>query len=373
LVPGSSAERQSWLRLKRISNRSGHTIEIDYDHQGDIEWVRDSGGRQVGFEHDAKGRMTVVKLPHPSEHGWLPHTRYSYDANGDLVQVTDPLGHSWKLQYKNHLLAQETNRNGLSFYFAYDGFTQDAFCVRTWGDGGIYDHTIDYDKKGKVTCVTNSLGHTTVYKMNAVGCVVSVADPLGHVTTYDYDERTLQKVKETNPTGGTTAWEYDHRGNTTKVTGPDGAVVEFKLNNLGQPVLAVDSMKGEWQWEYDERGNMVGRTDPLGRRVQFHWQSLGGAPAHGKRISAVVDPVGQKTTLAYDSLGNVFSMKTPDGAESRWHYDSLGRCTAAIDAKGAVQRREHDGLGPGNRSLAPPPRTSSSAAPPPRHLLLRAR
>lgn len=75
-----------------------------------------------------------------------PHALH-YDASGDLVQVTDPLGHAWRFEYKNHLLVRETDRNGLSFYFAYDGFGQDAYCVRTWGDGGIYDHITDYDKR----------------------------------------------------------------------------------------------------------------------------------------------------------------------------------------------------------------------------------
>jgi len=59
--------------------------------------------------------------------------------------------------------------------------------VRTWGDGGLYDHVIDYDKKGKVTTVTNSLGHTTVYRMNAIGLVIKVVDPLGAATSYEYE------------------------------------------------------------------------------------------------------------------------------------------------------------------------------------------
>ena len=65
-------------------------------------------------------------------------------------------------------MMRETNRNGLSFYFAYDGFGEDAYCVRTWGDGGIYDHLIDYDK-GVQTVVTNSLGFTTIYMLNPLG------------------------------------------------------------------------------------------------------------------------------------------------------------------------------------------------------------
>ncbi|HVY37530.1 MAG TPA: DUF6531 domain-containing protein [Polyangia bacterium] len=358
-VPGATGVRQWWSRLTRQTARTGGTIELEYDRAANLAWVKDSAGRQIAFDHDRAGRLIAVKLPHPAQHGWEVHTRYAYDDGGDLTRATDPLGNSWTFAYKQHLLVRETNRNGLSFYFAYDGHGEDAYCIRTWGDGGIYDHVLDYDKAGKVTCVTNSLGHTTTYKMNVVGCVTEVMDPLGGATKYEYDERTLRKIKETNPVGGETSWTYDARGNCTKVVGPDKAQVRVEFNDRDQPVLARDPLGGEWQWGYDEQGRLVGRVDPLARRVQFHWRSGGDSglssdarsaksrdPRWGvKRMVGMTDPAGQQTLLDYDAAGNISSLRTPDGAISRWQYDNLGRCTAAIDAKGSVQSREYDALG----------------------------
>ena len=231
--------------------------------------MRDAAGRQIAFEHDGAGRLIAVKLPHPTDAGWQVHTRYAYDDRGDLVQVTDPLGGAWRFAYKQHLLVQETDRNGLSFYFAYDGFGEDAYCVRTWGDGGIYDHVIDYDKVGKVTCVTDSLGRTTTYRMNPVGCVVKVIDALGGATSYEYDERTLRKIKETSPTGVETQWRYDDHGNIVQVIDPGGAEIALAFDERNQPVRAVDAVKGEWTWGYDDRGRLIGRTDPLAGGFNF--------------------------------------------------------------------------------------------------------
>ena len=356
-VPGAAGIRQWWSRLVRQTARSGARTVLEYDRAGNLAWLTDSGGRQIAFEHDRTGRLTSVKLPHPSQTGWEVHTRYTYDDAGDLVRVTDPLGNARRFAYKQHLLVQETNRNGLSFYFAYDGHGEDAYCVRTWGDGGIYDHVIDYDKVGKITCVTNSLGHTTMYKMNVVGCVTEVMDPLGGTTKFEYDERPLRKVKETNPVGGETTWHYDARGNCTKVIGPNKAEVSVEFSARNQPVIARDPMKGEWQWGYDEDGRMVGRVDPLGRRVQFRWSADGEgvrdfgassareASAGVKRLTGLIDPAGQVTTLAYDRQGNLSSLRSPDGVESRWEHDNLGRCTQMVDAKGNVRRYERDPLG----------------------------
>jgi RHS repeat-associated protein len=350
-IPGSAGNRQQWLRLKRIRNRPGHTIEIDYDDRGNIEWVTDCGGRQVCFEHDQQGRLTLVKLPHPTERGWLAHTRYSYDGHGDLVQVTDALAHSWHFKYSNHLLVQETNRNGLSFYFAYDGHSQDAYCVRTWGDGGLYDHVIDYDKKGKNTFVTNSLGETTVYHMNAVGLVTEVADAAGAKTFYEYDEGSLRKTKETDPLGRETRWFYDARGNCTKVVQPDGAEVTFIYDVSNSLLEAVDPLAGKWRWEYDGTGQTVKRLDPLGRQSLFVWTAQTEAKPPGqiapgkrsvRRLTEVVDAAGNRTTLGYDAQGNIDSVRLPTGKESLWRFDLRGRCLEAVDPLGNRERREFD-------------------------------
>jgi RHS repeat-associated protein len=338
-VEGARGQRRAWSRLVSTTARDGASVALEYDRRGDLAWVRDAAGRQIAFEHDGAGRLIAVKLPHPIDAGWQVHTRYAYDDRGDLVQVTDPLGGTWRFAYKQHLLVQETDRNGLSFYFAYDGFGEDAYCVRTWGDGGIYDHVIDYDKVGKVTCVTDSLGRTTTYRMNPIGCVVKVIDALGGATSYEYDERTLRKIKETSPTGVETQWRYDDRGNIVQVIDPGGAEIALAFDERNQPVRAVDAVKGEWTWGYDDRGRLIGRTDPLGRRFQFRWD---GNP---RQLVAITDPGGHETAIGYDAQGNLTSLTAPDGAVSRWQYDNLGRCTAAIDANGSTERRDHDALG----------------------------
>ncbi|CAG0992165.1 hypothetical protein ARNL5_03324, partial [Anaerolineae bacterium] len=123
-----------------------HRIELDYDERGCLRTARDSAGRRIRFEHDPHGRLLRVLLPVARGEGHYEHSRYRYDEHGDLVEVTDAVGKSWTFEYATHLLTRETDRTGLSFYFGYDGIGQEAWCVRTWGDGGIYDHVLAYDK-----------------------------------------------------------------------------------------------------------------------------------------------------------------------------------------------------------------------------------
>ena len=229
--------------------------------------------------------------------------------------MTDPLGHAWSFAYTQHLMTQETDRNGLSFYFAYDGFGEDAFCVRTWGDGGIYDHVLDYDKVGKVTAVTNSVGETTTYLMNAVGCVVKVVDPLGAAQVFEYDEQTLRKTKEIDPVGGETTWAYDARGNCTQVVTPTGAKTITRYNDLDLPAEATDEGGGSWQWTYDRVGHLVFQVDPTGRTKRCVWRD--------NLLASVAEAGAEPTHLEYDEAKNAVGLRRADYAAS-FVYANLG-------------------------------------------------
>ncbi|HEX3697818.1 MAG TPA: glycohydrolase toxin TNT-related protein [Polyangia bacterium] len=357
-IPG----RKDFMRLARIRDRAGNAIALRYDGAGNLDTIIDSGGREIRMENDRAGRLHRVMVSHPTANGWVEHARYVYSASGDLAEVFDPLGHAHRMEYADHLLVRETNRNGLSFFFQYEGSGPEARCVKTWGDGDIYTRELLYDRLNHVTISKDSYGHETTYQMNADNAVVSVRDALGGVITYAFDDA-YHKVSEVDPVGGETKWEYDERGNCIKVTGPDGAAAVIEFNDRNQAVHAIDPVKGEWHWGYDQRGLLIARVDPLDRRVRFIWKTddeMDGARPRVRgstlaaarrpesappfRLAAVIDPAGQTTALGYDRQGNVTSLRSPNAAESRWKYDGLGLCVAASDPKGNTQQRQHDPL-----------------------------
>ena len=148
------------LRLARIVNRLGQQQLFGYDPEGQLETVTDPAGRRLRFSYDRSRRLTQVDIT-GTDGGTQVVGAYRYDDHGDLIQALDPLGHAYRYEYVEHLLVKETNKNGLSFYFQYDGVDSTAKCVRTWGDGGIYDHVITYDPAAQRTLVENSLGFVT--------------------------------------------------------------------------------------------------------------------------------------------------------------------------------------------------------------------
>jgi len=358
-VAAASAGTTRWdvARLTLLRDRAGNRVSFGYDSAGLLDTIIDSGGREIRLENDRAGRLARILTPHPISNGFVEHVRYTYSPAGDLAEVYDALGNPFRMAYEGHLLVRETNRNGLSFYFVYEGGGPDAKCVKTWGDGGIYARKLTYDTVNHVTISEDSYGHKTIYKMNGDNAVVSVTDALGGETKYAYDSA-YHKVSQTDALKAETKWKYDARGNCTKVTWPDGAEMSVEFNDRNQPVFAVDAMKGQWQWGYDWRGLLLVRVDPLERSVRFVWEpdvnaaitaSPSGrqadAPLPPQRLVSVIDPSGQRSELTYDPSGSLIALRSPNGNENRWKYDHLGACVLAIDSKGNQQVRERDARG----------------------------
>src|SRR6185437_7876652 len=134
--------------LVKITDRCENVVELSY-RDGRLVQVIDSAGRRLEFETTGR-RLTAVSLC-PAEGDRIELVRYAYDCDGRLAAAVDPAGHASRYAYKGGVLVKETNRNGLSFHFAYNWYHPEGWCVRTWGDSGIYDRRIIYDPVRHVT------------------------------------------------------------------------------------------------------------------------------------------------------------------------------------------------------------------------------
>jgi RHS repeat-associated protein len=320
--------------LSSIQDRNGFAIQFEHDQRGRLARIIDSGARPWNVRHDSFGRIVELEGTHPTDPiQRVVYARYAYDGHGNLSELRDALGNAQRFVYQRHLLAQELNKNGLSFYFQYDGRDETARCIRTWGDGGIYDHKLTYD--GGRTVVENSLGHKTTYVHDGA-MVRQVIDALGNVTKTTHDSG-YRVVAEENALGQVTRHTYDERGNLTSTIEPSGAQVTIEYGPHDLPLKATDPVGGVWQWTRDERGRLLERRDPLGRTTRYQYA--------GPHLVGVTNPASTYTALAYDSAGNLEALGTPDGYTTRFHRDAHGRLVAVTDPKGNVQQRELDLLG----------------------------
>ncbi len=77
----------------------------------------------------------------------------------NLVAVYDAKDVPYRFAYSDRRLIQHTDRNGLSFYYEYDGPSSVGRCTHTWGDAGLYDYYFAFDGVQRCTTFVDSLGH----------------------------------------------------------------------------------------------------------------------------------------------------------------------------------------------------------------------
>jgi RHS repeat-associated protein len=329
-------ERRGTSRLVTLRDREGHEVSFRYDDHARLIEIEDSAGRTVGLENDAAGRLRRIWLPASDGQGMRQHAEFRYDDAGNLVEAKDAAGKPTRFEYDRHLLVRETNRNGLSFYFQYDGYGRYARCTRTWGDGGIYDHVIGYDREGRKTIVTNSLGEATAYAMNPLGLVTKIVRPDGTELGFEYDV-TTRLLAETDELGQTTRYAYDERGNRTQIVGPDEATTQIVYDAHDQPTEVTDALGAKWAWRYDSRGRVIARTNPLGQTTTYDYDD--------GQLRSITDAVGSRTQLAWSRAHELTAVTTADGAVTKLSHDALGRLVRREDAAGNVQRRHYDAMG----------------------------
>lgn len=346
-------------RIVAMRDRTRHHRNVfSYDIRGCLEWVRDPLGRYIRLEHDAVGRLTALILQSPQGDSWTVHRKYRYDEAGDLVEIEDATGACWRFEYFTHLLTRETDRTGFSWYFTWDGLGADAWCTRTWGDGGVFDHEIVYDKKRHMTFVKDSLGNTTEYRMNAAGLVTTIRDPLGGTAQFEYDPVTMRRTRKVDAAGRVTSMEYDGRGNMLKLIRADGSECSFSYDEMDNLVQAKNPIGGVWQWHYDAVGQQTSTSNPLGQVTTFGWAN--GLPAwvrspdgrvvefkhdsHGL-LRVVKDGSGFEKHLSWDQQGRRILIHEVGGAKLSLRYDQEGRLIELSRPTGECQRRFYDAEG----------------------------
>ncbi len=320
-VPGAPARGEPGshtFHLLRITDRCDNAIQL-YHERGLLRQIIDSAGRRLEVEHTPEGRLSRISCAD------VTLVRYAHDGPF-LVGATDALGHTQRYVYRGGVLVRETNKNGLSFHFEYDWEHPEGWCVRTWGDGGIYDRRITYDKARHTTIVDDGRGGRTHYFGNAAGLVEREIDPTGVEKRYEWDQL-CHKVAEIDGLGHRTEWAYDERGNTVLERDALGQETRRSFSALNLPEAVIDAAGSRWKVDYDHRGKPTKVTDPLGHARHYHHDRRG-------RLKKTEDPLARIFELSYDDRGDLAETRDWEGGRARHAWDTLGRIIEYTDPAG---------------------------------------
>ena len=322
-----------WLAPAEIRSAQGAVVQLIYRDQR-LDEIVDAAGRRLRLQDGRDGRVHQLLLSGVSGEGETVVRRYDYDAAGDLVTATDELGYAFRYEYADHLLTRETDRNGFSFYFAYD---PPGWCTRTWGDEGVNLRQIEYDRDRQLTRVVDGEGATRLYAWNERGVVESEQDPEGEFWAFDYDDAG-RRVRMVDPGGNAYAYAYDHTGQIAERVDPEGNTVVLTRDAEGRLTGQIDALGRPWAFERDLGAERSAYVAPDGTRVEYLWTDMGD-------VAAIRDPLGRVARYQYDPAGNLVERVAANGLHVRRQYDGRGRLLQELDDEGPRVRLAYDGAG----------------------------
>lgn len=268
---------------------------------------------------------------------------YSYDGNGNLVEVSD----------------DSSGAAVDSYQVSYDGLNRVAQ-VEELAAGTVANTTsFTYNQVGAPLSRTHDDSHAA-FAYNSRNLLTSVSngdsasDPDPKLTTYTYTPRG-QRATETKANGNTVSFDYWPDGALRQQveTKPDTTVVAehvYEYDRNGNRAVDTSAqmnaddhgtyLERVATFEYDPRDRLaqVTRTDPgTGQQVSTETYVH---DANNNVISQTID--GITTTSAYDR--NRLQTTVTAGVTSSYNYDPYGRLNTVTAAGQITERYRYDGF-----------------------------
>ncbi len=274
-------------------------------------------------------------------------TTYEYDAQGNLIKITNPLGQA------THITVCDAS--GRPTVIA---------------DPNGVETRLQYDPRGRLIQRTVA-GQTTQFSYDPAGNLTRITLPGGAYLAYEYDPARRLIAVEDNA-GNRMEYTLDAQGNRTRVKILDGqGNLAYRqsqaFNRLGRLIRSLGAQNQIREYSYDGNGNVIAETDPLNRTTLHSFDALdrliqtedpaGGVTQYqydpAGHLRQVTDPRNQATIYTYDGLGNLLSVQSPDTGVTTYSYDTAGNRLSQTDARGVTVHYQYDALDRLTRVLYP--------------------
>ena len=193
----------------RYRTSAAATTSYTYDPEGNQTSVTDPDGNVTVFTFDANGNVLTTTTP-------LGQTTDQYDGDSNLLSTTDALGRTETYVYDANRLVAETWFNANGSVEDTQSYTYDPVGNMLTATNSAGTYTMSYDGNQLITR-TDPNGITLTYSYDLNSNVIGVADSQGGLTTmtYNANNQVTSKTYEDSNTQLRVAYTYDLAGNLT--------------------------------------------------------------------------------------------------------------------------------------------------------------
>ncbi len=293
---------------------NSNTATYTNNAHGDPTTIVEASGSSVARTTTIVYDTTWVHLPDTITTTGVTAS-FTYDGNGNPLTVTLTDTTSQTVPYS-------TNGQVRTWTYTYDSTGH----VLTAKNPNGHVTTFTYDSTGALTSTTNALSQAVnVTSHTGGGRPLTTVDANGITTTFTYSPRNWLLTKIVDSTGGafTTTNTYDAAGNLTKVQQPDGSYITNGYDHAHRLTSTADSFGNSVNYTLDAFGNQTAANveNPSATVTKGHTATF---DTLGRKLTDV-GGMGQTTTFAYDSDGNVSSIKDALSNNTVQHFDVLNR------------------------------------------------
>jgi RHS repeat-associated protein len=340
----------------------GDSVSQNFDANGRLTSVVDANGNRVSFAYTANSSSGNGYVLSSITDSQGRTTSFLYDSSAHLTQITDPAGRLYKYAYSSSsgALTSSTDPNNKVTSYSY---TNGVLTKVT--DPKLNAISFVYDLNGRVTKITRGTsiwqytynagstvatdpdGHTTTYSYDGLGRVTKIVDGLGHTTFNSPSSGSLYNDDSnllgfTNGLGGNPQFGYGtNNENRESSTLPTGAVSRSSYTNTAfpyYPTSTTDPQNHTWNYSYDAHGNLLSQQQTGQAPVSLTYNPDG-------TIATATNGNGGVTTYGYDTHGNLTSITPPAPlGQTTLSYDVLSRIATMRDGKGQTTSYTYDGL-----------------------------
>jgi len=354
-------------QLAKVTLPNGAFLSYSYDAAHRLTQIQDQIGNKVVYTLDAMGNRTAEKVYNAAGTQVQIHTRvfnnlnqlwkdigsvnqttvYSYDNNGNLTGINDPLNHSTVNTYDalNRLTQVQDPANNTAQY-GYNALDQlvnitdprslsTSYTTDALGnvsrvlspDTGATNYT--YDAAGNVKTQQDAKGQTTQYQYDALNRLTLITRADSSTVSYTYDSGTngIGHLSSITDSSGSTSWTYDIHGRTTQ-----------KVQSIGGNSLTT-------QYAYDGTGQLISTTLPSGKVIGYTW-------TNGQVSGLTLNSNPMVSSISYQPFGGPISWIFANGQTVTRSYDQDGRVSATpISALSYDTASRINGITLGNHSV----------------------
>lgn len=314
-------------QLRRVVNVLGHITAYDsYDANGRLLQMTDPNGLVTTYSYDPRGRVRFVTQAPPA--GVSRVTEYRYDAAGNVQQALLPDGIILTYSYDAALYLRTVSDNlNNRIEYSYD-LKGNRTANYTYDPSGTLTRQIDmtYDLRNRQATV-NAAGSLTQTVFDAVGNPVRETDPNNNPATQHTPDALNRLAQTVDRLSGVTSYTYDYNDRLTQLRSPNGATTGLLYDDPGNLLQETSPDRGTTIYTYDAAGNASTITDALGIQAIYSYNALNRPtladyPGTTEDITFTHD-TGTNCGLGVGRLCTV----TDQSGTTQYGYDAFGNIT----------------------------------------------